>query len=174
MKEMQTRRTNPDHHHQKTFATAKQAHSSPEAELIALAKSKGQPLTEHTVGLVRDTLELRGVTLEAFVGDVRPHFRNNILNPSGFLIDRARRFHELARPAAVRVSSTPVQVAMTTTVCGVCKGQKFVLTEREIKPCPECSTAEFRRDWQAKEAERARRIDSEKAALAKAKAKAAK
>jgi hypothetical protein len=121
VREMQTRRTTLDHHHQEG--------SSPEAELIALAHSKGQRLKEHTLRLIRDTLELRGVTLEEFVTDVRPHFRNNILNPSGFLIDRARRFHQLSRPAVVPASSKSVQVA-ATAVCGVCKGQKFVLTEK--------------------------------------------
>jgi RNA polymerase subunit RPABC4/transcription elongation factor Spt4 len=97
------------------------------------------------------------VTLNEFVADVRPHFRNNILNPSGFLIDRARRFHQLSRPASVPVQPTSVQAA-ATAVCGVCKGQKFVLTEKQIEPCPECSTAEFRRNWEIKEAERARKI----------------
>jgi hypothetical protein len=146
---MQTRRANLDHHHQEG--------SSPEAELIALAHSKGQCLNEHTLRLIRDTLELRGVTLEEFVADVRSHFRNNILNPSGFLIDRARRFHQLSRPAVVPVSSKSVQVA-ATAVCGMCKGQKFVLTEKDIEPCPECSTAEFRTNWEIKQAERARKL----------------
>ena len=135
--------------------------SAPEAELIALAKGKGQVLTAPTLRLIRDTLELRGVALEDFVADVRPHFRNNRLNPSGFLIDRARRFHQLSQPAAVSISSTPVVVA-AIEVCGACKGQNYILTENEIRPCPGCSTAEFRRDRQVKEAERARRIASEK------------
>jgi hypothetical protein len=150
---MQTRRTNLDHHHQERTKPC----SSPEAELIALARGKGQLLTEHTLRLVRDTLELRGVTAEEFVADVRPHFQHNILNPSGFLIDRARRFHQLSRPAAVPVPSTSVQAA-APAVCGVCKGQKFVLTEKKIEPCPECSTAEFRRNWEVKEAERVRKV----------------
>jgi hypothetical protein len=156
MREMQTRRTNLDHHHQERLVSTKPC-SSPEAELIALAGGKGQPLTEHTLRLVRDTLELLGVTLAEFVADVRPHFQNNILNPSGFLIDRARRFRQLSRPAAVPVPSPSVQTA-ATAVCGVCKGQKFVLTEKDIEPCPACSTAEFRRNWEIKEAERARKM----------------
>jgi len=158
---MQTRRTNLNHHHQDRFVKTARECSGPEAELIALAQSKGQVLTEHTLRLIRDTLELRGVTLDAFAVDVRPHFRNNILNPSGFLIDRARHFQKLSRPAIVPISSTPA-AHTPIEVCGGCKGQKFVLTEQEIKPCPECSTAEFRKDWQAKEAERIRRIASEK------------
>src|SRR5882672_9372719 len=117
---MQTRRTNPDHHHQKGFSNTTLERSSPEAELIALAHSKGQLLKEHTLRLIRETLELRGVTLDEFVADVRPHFRNNILNPSGFLIDRARRFHQLSRPAAAPVRSTPVQT-VATAACGMCK-----------------------------------------------------
>jgi hypothetical protein len=101
---MQTRSTNADHHHQGNV-DRKSARSSPEAELIALARGKGQLLTQHTLMLIQDALELRGVSLEVFVADVRPHFRNNILNPSGFLINRARRFHELSRPAPVRAPS---------------------------------------------------------------------
>ena len=164
---MQTRRTNLNHHHhQDRFVKTARECSGPEAELIALVHSKGQVLTEHTLRLIRDTVELRGVTLEAFVVDIRPHFRNNILNPSGFLIDRARRFQPLSRPAVVAVASTPVE--STATACGACKGQKFLLTEKEIKPCPECSTAEFRRNWEAKEAARANRIASEKASRPKA------
>jgi hypothetical protein len=155
-REMQTRRTNPDHHHQKGFPNTKLP-SSPQADLIALAQGKGQVLTENTLRLIRDTLELRGVTLAEFVADVRPHFRNNILNPRGFLIDRARRFHQLSRAAAVPVYSTLLQPE-TTAVCGKCKGQKYVATEKDIEPCPECSTAEFRKMWEIKQAERAQKI----------------
>ena len=166
VKEMQTRRTNLNHHHQERFVNTTRERSGPEAELIALAHSKGQLLAEHTLRFIRDTLELRGVTLDDFVADVRPHFRNNILNPSGFLIDRARRFHQLSRPASIPGPCTSVQTA--STVCGACKGQKFLLTEKEIKPCPECSTAEFRRNWEAKEAARGNRVASEKASRLKA------
>ena len=163
---MQTRRTNLNHHHQDRSVNAARARSNPEAELIALAWSKGQVLTEHTLRLLRNTLELRGVTLDAFVADVRPHFGNNILNPSGFLIDRARHFVYLSRPAVVPISSTSA-AATSAEVCGGCKGQKFLLTEEAIEPCPKCSTAEFRLDWQAKETARARRIASEKASRLK-------
>jgi hypothetical protein len=158
---MQTRRTNLNHHHQERFVHRTRECSGPEAELIALAQRKGQVLTEHTLRLIRDTLELRGVTLDEFVVDVRPHFRNNIVNPSGFLIDRARHFQKLSRPAVVPISSTTA-APTRIEVCGGCKGQKLILTEKEFQPCPECSTAEFRREWQAKEAARARRIASEK------------
>ena len=78
---MQTRRTSPDHHHQEGFAKTGLAYSSPEGELIALGRSKDQVLTEHTLRLIRETLELRGVSLAEFVADVRPHFRNNIATP---------------------------------------------------------------------------------------------
>src|ERR1700693_5705874 len=118
MNEMQTRRTSLNHHHQDRFANTTRERSSPEADLVALAQSKGQLLTEPTLRLIRENLELRGVTLDEFVADVRPHFRNNILNPSGFLIDRARHFHQLSRPAAVPVPSPTVRPAIS---CGVCK-----------------------------------------------------
>jgi len=152
--EMQTRSTHLDHHHQDILR--KSARSSPEAELIALARGKGQLLTEHTLMLIRDALELRGVSLEVFVADVRPHFRNNIVNPSGFLINRARRFHELARPAQVRVAAATSRQA-ATGFCASCKGQKFVIGEKTIEPCPVCSTPDFRHAWECKEAERRKR-----------------
>ena len=124
---MQTRRTSPNHHHQEGVVKTTWTRSGPEAELIALAQGKGQILTAPTLRLIRDTLELRGVAIDDFVADVRPHFRNNILNPSGFLINRARRFQELSRPAAVSISS-PV-VSGGTQVCGICKGQNYILTK---------------------------------------------
>src|SRR5258706_1903982 len=156
-KKMQTERTNLDHHHQKGCASTGLACSSPEAELIALARAKGQSLTQHTLRLIRDTLELRGVTLEAFVADVRPHFRNNILNPSGFLINRARQFHQLSRAAVDPEPSTSVQ-SVAIKDCEVCKGQKLVIKESNFQPCPGCSTPEFRREWETKEAERERKL----------------
>lgn len=155
---MQTRRTNLDHHHQERFVSTKPC-SSPEAELIALARARGQLLTEHTLRLIRDTLELRGVTLEEFIADVRAHFQNNIVNPSGFLINRARHFHQLSRPAAVPVPSTSAPAA-AAAVCGECNGQKYVMKEKKIEPCSECSTPEFKREWEMKEAERAQKIRS--------------
>jgi len=128
---MQTRRTSLNHH-QVGIVNAARVRSGPEGELIALAKTKGQVLTEHTLRLIRDTLELRGVALDDFVADIRPHFRNNILNPSGFLIDRARRFHQLSRPAPP--VPLPRAKEATTTACGACKGQTFILTETRSSP----------------------------------------
>ena len=156
---MQTRRTNLDHHHQGLFLNKEVEHFSPEAELIALARSKGQVLAQRTLQIIRDTLELRGVSLAEFVADVRPHFRNNILNPSGFLIDRARHFHALSQPAVVRVppKSTPETAAPH---CGSCNGQRLVIKDKKIQPCPQCSTPEFRKEWEMKEAERARNMRS--------------
>jgi len=149
---MQTRRTSPDHHHQERVL----ASNPPEAELIALARSKGQMLAERTLASIRDTLELHRVTLAEFVADVRPHFRNNILNPSGFLIDRARHFSALSRPAVIRATPGPIPEPKIPP-CGACKGQKLVMVDNSIAPCPECATAEFRKVWEIKEAERARR-----------------
>jgi hypothetical protein len=159
---VQTRRTTLDHHHQGIVLREKPADSCPEAELIALARSKGQVLTEHTLRLIREALELRGVTLAEFVADVRRHFRNNILNPSGFLINRARHFHQLSRAAVGSVPPTSVQSA-AIKACELCEGQKYVIKESHIQPCPRCSTPESRRDWEIKEAERARRMKAAEA-----------
>src|SRR5258706_15684237 len=110
---MQTRRTNLDHHHQTSVLNEKPVYSCPETELIALARSKGQVLAEHTLRIIRETLELRQVRLSEFVADARPHFRNNILNPSGFLINRARQFHQLSRAAVDPEPSTSAQSVAT-------------------------------------------------------------
>src|ERR1700730_441205 len=115
---MHMRRTNPDHHHQEGFPKPGPAYSSPEDELIALARSKGQVLTEPTLRHIRETLELREVSLAEFVSDARPHFRNNILNPSGFLINQARNFHRLSRPARVPVPY--VAVPLVVELCAKC------------------------------------------------------
>lgn len=147
---MQTRRTTtPDHHHQDGFINAGLACSSPEGELIALARSKHQVLTEPTLRLIRETLELKGISLAVFVTDVRPHFRNNILNPSGFLISHAHHFHQVSRPARVPASQGPARAAGASAsiqpaedVCEACKGEKYIMENHEIRPCPGCSTPE--------------------------------
>jgi hypothetical protein len=156
---MQTRRTNLDHHHQEGLLSTGPAGLSPEAELIALARGKGQLLTEHTLRLIRDTLVLRGVTLARFVADVRPHFRNAIHNPSGFLINFARNFGALSRPAIALLAlprSTPL-MQPDAARCENCKGERLVIHDKQIEPCPKCSTQEFRREWQQREAEREQR-----------------
>ncbi|MGD1098166.1 MAG: hypothetical protein ABSB35_40030 [Bryobacteraceae bacterium] len=153
-REMQTRRTSLDHH-QEGFSkeaftpepSPSRLFSTPEGELIALARSKRQILTENTLRLIRETLELRGITLESFVAAVRPHFRNAIHNPSGFLINFARNFSMLSRPAAAPPASQPVKGADTNR-CEICKGQRLVIQNRQFEPCAKCSTPEFRQEWQ--------------------------
>lgn len=157
---MQTRRMYPDHH-QSPLLTKEVRHLSSEAELIALARGKGQVLAERTLQIIRETLELRGICLKDFLEDVRPHFRNNILNPSGFLINRARHFLQVSRPAVA--ADHPERGASgsahepVTKICTICNGQKYVITDQQIAPCPECSTPEFRTAWELKEVERAKR-----------------
>jgi hypothetical protein len=159
---MQTRRTNLDHHHQEGFpkeAFGKEnsrPFSTPEAELIALARSKGRILAEKTLRLIRETLELRGVALENYVETVRPHFRNAIHNPSGFLINFARNFATLSRPAAAPPASKPGKQP-NKELCDVCKGQRLVIQDKQFEPCPKCSTPEYHQEWQQREADRERR-----------------
>src|SRR5665213_876025 len=100
-------------------------HQTPESELIALARSKGQVLMAHTLRLIEETLELRGVSLSEFVAIVRPHFRNRITNPSGFLISFARNFAQLSRAAT---TVAPAHCAGTQIDrCDHCRGQKYVI-----------------------------------------------
>jgi len=163
---MQTRRTNLDHHHQEGFPKegfGKEnspprpfSTPTPEAELIALARSKGQILAEKTLRLIRETLELRGISLENYVATVRPHFRNAIHNPSGFLINFARNFGTLSRPATAPSTSTPAKQP-DKELCDICKGQCLVIQNKQFEPCPKCSTPEYRQEWQQREADRERR-----------------
>jgi hypothetical protein len=161
---MQTRSTTLHHHQDSSSGKASRVpsapgvRSNPEAELIALARSKGQVLTGTTLQRVKETLELRGVTLEQFLTIIRPHFRNDIRNPSGFVIDFARNFHARSKPAVVVVAApSPGTVASGISSCKTCKGQTLVIENKEIKPCPQCSTPEFRRNWEAREKARQER-----------------
>jgi hypothetical protein len=130
---------------------------SPEGELADLVRGKGQTLTGSALRSIKESLELRGVSVAEFAADVRPHFRNNLLNPIGFLIDRARRFHELSRPAIARTAPSSERAAEPND-CRRCSGQRLMLIRNRIEPCPDCSTLEFQMEWEAKEADRARRV----------------
>jgi hypothetical protein len=152
-------RTNADHHHQDGLLpknSPSRLFSTPEEELIALARSKGQVLTANTLRLIRETIEIKGVELEDYVAAVRPHFRNAIYNPSGFLINFSRNFGTLSRPAVAPPASMHVKRADAER-CDICKGERLVIQQKRIEPCPKCSTAEFRQEWQQREAERERR-----------------
>jgi hypothetical protein len=102
---------------------------------------------------MKETLEIQGVGLEQFVKIIRPHFRHQIRNPSGFMISFARDFHERSRPA---MSPAP-QPSRCADPCDSCGGQTLVMDDNDIKPCPKCSTPEFRRLWEIKEEARKRR-----------------
>lgn len=160
---MQNQRTNPHHHQEKDLKGVlnPQTTMTPEGELIALAKAKGQPLAAHTLRTIKDSLELQGFTLEEFVEWVRPHLQRGIFNPGGFLISRARNFHMLSSPASpppsASGSSPPARAADR---CDVCRGDMLVLESDGIVPCPKCSTPESRQEWQRKEAEREQRVNT--------------
>jgi len=91
--------------------------------------------------------------LAELVADVRPHFRNNIFNPSGFLIDRACRFHQVSRLARAPVADWPVQAGET---CGPCNGVKYVMIDHKIEPCENVQLPSLEA-MGMKEAERARK-----------------
>jgi hypothetical protein len=162
---MHNKRTNPHHHQEKDLKGVlnRQTTMTPEGELIALAKAKGQTLTWNTLRVIKEVLELQRVTLEDFVNCVRPQFRNRITNPSGFLIDFARKFHLLSTPAspppppASASSSRPPRAADR---CDVCRGEGLVLQRDGIVPCPKCSTPESRQEWDRKETEREQRANA--------------
>lgn len=94
---MHNERNDPHHHqNQKSEAVSTtETALTPEAALIALANSKGQELTTHTLWTIEEPLELQGVSLEEFVDYAWPHFQNGITNPSGFLISRAQLPHRV-------------------------------------------------------------------------------
>ena len=93
------RGTIPDHHHNEV------AELDPRDELIALAQAKGQILMRYALQRIEDELVRQDLPLSRFVEEIRPHFKNNILNPAGSMIDFAKRFVSMSTPA--RASKSP-------------------------------------------------------------------
>jgi hypothetical protein len=157
--QMPNQRTNPHHHQEKGLKGVlnPQTAMTPEGELIALAKAKGQPLAVHTLRTIKESLELQGVTLDEFIEWARPHLQRGIFNPSGFLISRARNFRMLSSPASPPMPPTSGSPPGTADRCDVCRGDRLVLQSDGIVPCPKCSTPESRKEWERKEAERMQR-----------------
>jgi hypothetical protein len=116
---------------------------SPEAELIQLAATKGQTLTAKTLRVIKENIELRRTSLQDFVALVRPHFKNRITNPSGFLIASSRSFRELSA-AALPADVLPVAEPETCADCGRPKGKGFQIIENRFVPCETCATTEWR------------------------------
>lgn len=129
-----------------------ESYGSPEEELIALSFSKGQALKAMTLRRIREDLEVRGVTLASFVDLVRPHFQNNIRNPTGFLISRARNPRTLMEAAVA--PKPPAEPVDRCERCREPKGRGLITEGMTIVPCPVCSTPEFREEFAAEEAER--------------------
>jgi hypothetical protein len=153
--------TNAHHHHQKKESNVvpiTQAPLTAEAELAALAASRGQTLTAHVLRAINDELELKGATLQEFVEHVRQNFGDGIRNPSGFFISVARKFRSVSRPALIpaRLPDAESPGRSKPSCDGGCSGG-LVLQNGSIDPCPKCSTPESRREWELKEAERKRR-----------------
>jgi hypothetical protein len=123
-------------HHHKEILKAGLNSQPPETELISLANAKGQTLTADTLRSIKEALELQGVTLEEFVACIRPHFQRGILNPSGFLISRARNFYSLSSPAVPPPQPAPRSVVPTS-------GR----SECKRKGSTAGTSAEIDRDW---------------------------
>ena len=119
------------HHHQNN--PKPDSFLNPEAELISLARSKGQVLTANTLRIIRECIELRGVTLHEFVEAVRPHFKNAINNPSGFLINFARKSHLESQPAVA--PAAPIRIRVTNS-CEECHDDGLVLLRRSDQALP--------------------------------------
>jgi Helix-turn-helix domain len=135
-----------------TIDIARALYGSPEEELIALAASKNQVPTGVTVARIADALECHGVSLQRFVETMRPHFQNDIFNPSGFLLDAARTFPSVRAPARTTfITEQPIETCMS---CGEPKGRGMVIQENEIRPCPECAGPEFIEEFKRKQADR--------------------
>jgi hypothetical protein len=114
--------------------------SSPEAELIYLAHSKGQRLKGIRSGDSRHAGTSPGDTQREFVTDVRPHFETTF-STGQFLIEWApRHFKWLnSRPAGffAKVSSGSRAAARGA-------GSKFVLTRKRHRTLPRMLDCEFK------------------------------
>ncbi len=140
--------------------------NSPEEELIAFAQGKGQPLTRAVLQGVLEALELRGVTLERFVDAIRTQFGNNIKNPAGFLLDRARKIRSLLDAAVPPAAALKAPASEDRCeCCGGTRGCGLIRAAEGIVPCPACASPGFRAEFSEKEARRRiRSAQSEKPA----------
>ena len=92
---------------------------------------------------IRDTLELRGQDLAAFLADIRPRLlRLSQRAGPGFWYRQAREFHSFTtRPLPPEPPPPPEPPKPETVKCGTCGcslGHGFVLRDGKPDYCPEC------------------------------------
>ncbi len=86
------------------------SYASSEDELKAIFQSKtGEPMTIDVLSSIRSNLELRLVSMDDFVLEVRKHAKNDWRNPPGFLRDLSKRFRAKTRPASAPVTAAEAE-----------------------------------------------------------------
>ncbi len=109
---------------EKAKANPRPPYANPEDELRDLYRTKtGLEITPYLLSRLKETCELRRVTLTQYVETLRPHTPNAWSNPAGFLIDFARKIHSRT-PGG---NSTPVLLRIDPSVnetarCKSCGG----------------------------------------------------
>jgi hypothetical protein len=121
-------------------------YASPEDELKAIYQSKsGEPITIDVLSAIRSNLELRGVSLDDFVLEVRKHAKNDWRNPAGFLRDLSKRFRAKTRSACAPV--TAAEAEEKNYRCPHCssrvRGEGVILDGNgKLAPCS-CASPEY-------------------------------
>jgi hypothetical protein len=122
------------------------SYTSPEDELKAIFQSKtGEPMTIDVLSSIRSNVELRLVSMDDFVLEVRKHAKNDWRNPPGFLRDLSKRFRAKTRPASAPV--TAAEAEEKNYRCPHCssrvRGEGAILDAND-KPAPcSCASPEY-------------------------------
>jgi hypothetical protein len=122
-----------------------EVYASPDEELKAIYLAKAdQPITIAVLDAIRLNLELNGVSMGDFVGEVKNHVENWWRNPAGFLRDLSKRFRAKTRSAGAPV--TAAEAEEENYRCPICssrvrgEGSRFI--DGKFVPCS-CASLEY-------------------------------
>jgi hypothetical protein len=136
-----------------TKPAAVPADSSPEEELRAIYRRKtGDEISMAVERRIWEAVEVRLVTRQRFIEELRKHAPNYWRNPPGFLTDFARKIGVVSTPEA-RPSAPPEPERNGHGRCSLCNG-----LGRDGEAYCECQTG---RDLQLVEARAARLVKGE-------------
>jgi hypothetical protein len=136
----------------------------PEQKLSALFEQNHDLLTDETLRVIRETLELRGVTIADFVKELAPRLKPNgsIRSATAIALAFAKKFGSKTTPARISRMQKPEKPKCPTChTTDTGRGLVFSDDGLTFVPCPACATPEFKLESAANEAERASRRPAE-------------
>lgn len=118
-------------------------------------RKTGEELSPDVERRIWETVELRGVTREFFVGELRQHVPNTWMNPAGFLTNFARKIRSVSTPDSMPATA-PEPPKDAKGRCSSCGGTGYALWDvnltgrqycacslgRDLKRVDECRAKE--------------------------------